>query len=130
MSVTVRAVDSGVGVCTISVTGRMERDGVVVLTVSMTGGMEESAEGVSPESMVGGGVDEGEIVAGFGEVGEGGEMSLTKGEVESNCGCWESITPGMGDSLVEGIDGGSSTTSNCMGMSEFALMEGGGSLER
>lgn len=129
MSVTVRAVDSGVGACTMSVTGRMEGDNAVVLTVSMTGGMEESAEGVWPESMVGGGVGEGEKVAGLGEVGEGGERSLTQGEVESNCGGWESITAGMGESLVEGVDVDSSTISNWMGMSEFALMEGGGSVE-
>ena len=35
----------------------------------------------------------------------------------------------MDESIGEGIDGDSSAISNWMGMSEFALMEGGGSLE-
>lgn len=46
MSVTVRVVDSGVDVCTMSVTGRMIGIGAVVLTESMTGGVEESVEGI------------------------------------------------------------------------------------
>lgn len=39
------------------------------------------------------------------------------------------MTGGMGESLVEGVDGDSSTISNWMGMSECALMEGEGSVE-
>ena len=51
----------------------------VVEGYAMTGGMEKSAEGVWPESMGGGGVGEGETV--LGDVGEGGERSLTQGEI-------------------------------------------------
>lgn len=124
MSVTVRVVDSGVEVCTMSVTGRMVGIGAVVLTVSMTGRVEESAEGIWPESMGGG-----ETAAGLEGLRERGDISLTQGEVESNCGGWESMTGGMGESLVEGVDVDSSAISNWMGMSECALMEGGGSME-
>lgn len=129
MSVTVRVADSGVEVCTISVTGRMVGTGAVVLTVSMTGGLKEPIEGKRPESMCGGGEDEGEIVSGLGGVGERRDLSLTQGEVKSNFGSWESMTGGMGEGLVKGVDVDSSTNSNWMGMSEFALKECGGSVE-
>lgn len=105
-----------------SVTGRMVGVGAVVLTVSMTGGVEAAAEGVWPESTGGGGEGEGETVTGLEGEGE-------RGDVGSNCGGWGSMTGGMGESLVEGLDVGSSTVSNWMGMSECALMEGGGSVE-
>lgn len=39
------------------------------------------------------------------------------------------MTGGTGQTLVEGVDGDSSTISNWMGMSECALMEGEGSVE-
>lgn len=45
-SVTVRVVESAVGVCTRSVTGRMVGHGAVVLTLVTTGQMEESSEGL------------------------------------------------------------------------------------
>lgn len=77
----VRVVDSGVEVCTMSVTGRMVGTGAVVLTVSMTGGVDESTEGTWPESMGGG-----ETATGLRGLGEGGDISLRQGEVESNCG--------------------------------------------
>lgn len=120
MSVTVRVADSGVEVCTISVTGRMVGIGAVVLTVSMTEG---------PESMHGGGVDEGDMVTGLGGVGERGDLLSTQGEVESNFGGWESMTGGIGECPVEGVVVDSSTNSNWMGMSGFALKVGGGSVE-
>ncbi len=129
MSVAVIVVDSGVELCTMSVTGSMVGIGAVVLTVSMTGGVEESAESIWPESMGGGGVGERATVTGLGGVGEQGDISLTQGEVDSNCGGWESMTGGMGQSLVEGVGVDSSIISNWMGMSECALMEGGGSEE-
>lgn len=110
-----------------SVTGRMVGIGAVVLRVSMTGEVEEAAEGVWPDSMGGGGVGEGETVTGLGEVEERGDMTLTQGEVESNCGGWGSMTGVMGESLGANVD--SSTISNLMGMSECVLMEGGGSVE-
>lgn len=121
-TMSVRVVDSGVEVCTMSVTGRMVGIGAAVLTTSTTGGVEESAEGVG--SMGGWGVGEGETEMGLGGVGEGGDISLTQGEVESICGSWESMTGGSGESL----DADSSTISNWMGMSECGLMEGGGSV--
>lgn len=107
MSVAVRVLDSGVEVCTMSVTGRMVGIGAVVLTVSMTGGVEESPEGIWPESMGGG-----ETVTGLGGVGEQGDISSTQGEVDSNCGSWESMTGGKGESLVEGVGVDSSIISN------------------
>lgn len=68
---------------------------------------------------------EGETVTGLGGIGERrGDTSLTQGEVESNCGGWESTTGETGESLGECVD--SSTISNWMGMSECVLMEGGG----
>lgn len=121
MSVRVRVADSGVEVCTMSVTGRMVGIGAVVVTVSMTGGVEESPEGIWPESMGGGGEGERETVTGLRGVGGRGDVSLTQGEAESNCG--------GGVALVEGVDVESSTISNWMEMSECALMEGGGSVE-
>lgn len=62
MSVIVRVVGSGVGVCTMSVTGRMVGIGAVVLTESMIGGVGESADGIWPGSMGGGGVGSGGTV--------------------------------------------------------------------
>lgn len=121
-TMSVRVVDSGVEVCTMSVTGRMVGTGAAVLTTSTTGGVEESAESMGSIGGVGGGVGEGETEMGLGGVGEGGDISLTQGEVESNCGSWESMTRGTGESL----DVDSSTISNWMGMSECGLMEGGG----
>lgn len=56
-------------------------------------------------------------------------MSLTQGKVRSNFGSWESMTGGIGECPVEGLDVDSSTNSNWMGMSEFALRERGGSVE-
>ncbi len=126
MSVTVKVVNSGVEVCTMSVTGRMVGIGAVVLTVSATGGVEESAEGKWPES-----VGEGKTATGIGGLGGLGgreDISFRQGDSESNCGSWESMTGGMGESLVEGVDVDSSI-SNWMGMSECVLMEGGGSVE-
>lgn len=128
MSVIVRVVGSGVGVCTMSVTGRMVGIGAVVLTESMIGGVAESTDGIWPGSMGGGGVGSGATVTGLGGVEERGDISLRQGEVESNCGSWESMAGGTGESLGEGVDVGSSTISNWMGMSECELMEGGGSL--
>lgn len=55
-------------------------------------------------------------MTGLGGVGEGGDISLTHGEVMSNCGGWESTTGGMGESLVERVDADSSTISNWKGM--------------
>lgn len=120
--------DSGVEVCTISVTGRMVGIGAVVLTVSMTGELKEPIEGIRPESMHGGGVDGGEIVTGLGGVGEREGLSITQGEVEFNFDGWESMTC-MGECLVEGVVADLSNNCNSMGMSEFALKEGGGSEE-
>lgn len=68
-TMSVRVVDSGVEVCTMSVTGRMVGIGTAALTTSTTGGLEESAEGIG--SMGGGGVGEGETEVG---VGEGGDI--------------------------------------------------------
>lgn len=130
MSVTTRGADSGVEVCTISVTGRMVGTGTVVSTVSMTQGLKEPIEGKRPESMCGGGEDEGEIVSGLRGVGEWRDLSLTQGEVRSNFGSWESMTGRIGECPVEGLDVDSSTNSNLMGMSEFALRERGDSVER
>lgn len=135
MSVSVRVIDSGEEVCTMSVTGRMVGIGAVILTVSMTGGVEDSTEGIWPEPMGGGetatglgGLGELGGLEGLGRLGEQGDISLRQGEVESNCGGWESMTGGMGESLVEGVDVDSSTISNWMGMSECVLMEGGRSM--
>lgn len=115
--------------CTMSVTGRMVGTGAVVLTVSMTEGVEEASGGVWPESVGGGGVGEGETDIGLGGVGEQGDISLTQGEVGSNCSGWGCMTGGMGESLVEGVDIDSSTISNWMGMSVCGLVEGGASEE-
>lgn len=112
-----------------SVTGRMVGTGAVVLTVSMTGGVEKGSGGVWPESMGGGGVGEGETVTGLGGEGEQGDISLTQGEVGSNCGDWGCMTGGMGESLVGGVDVESSTISKWMGMSVCTLMGGGASEE-
>lgn len=59
MSVTVRAVESGVEECTLSLTGRM------ALASSMTGGVEESSEAIWPESVGGGGTGDEEAVTGL-----------------------------------------------------------------
>lgn len=112
-----------------SVTGRTVGISAVVLTVFITGGVEEASEGVWPESMGGGGVGEGKTVSVLGGVGGRGDISLTQGDVGSNCSCSGSITGGMGESLFEGVDVDCSTISNWVGMSEFALMEGGRSVE-
>lgn len=114
--------ESGAG-STMSVTGRMVGDR------GSGGGVEESVGGVGAESMGGGGAGGGETSTGVGEVGEA-VTSLIQGGVEANCGDWESVTWGVGKSVVEGIDVGSSTISNSTtGMSDCALMEGGGSAE-
>lgn len=110
-----------------SVTGRTVGISAVVLTVFITGGVEEASEGVWPESMGGGGVGEGKTVSVLGGVEGRGDISLTQGDVGSSCS--GSITGGMGESLFEGVDVDCSTISNWVGMSEFALMEGGRSVE-
>lgn len=125
VSVTVRATDSGVEVRTMSVMGRMVGDDCpAALTVSMTGGAGEPCEGEWPESLGGGGVGGGGLGG-----GGGGAISLTQGEVESNCCGWESTTGGVGESLVEGGHVESSAISNWMEMSECVLTDGGGSVE-
>lgn len=110
-----------------SVMGRMV--GAVVLTVPMIGRVEESAEGVWPMSMGGGGLGEGETVTGLAGVGEGGARSLTQGEVDSNSCGWESMSGGMRESPVGGVNVDSSIISNWIGMSEGSLKEGGGSAD-
>lgn len=128
ISVTGRVVDPGVEVCTMSmsVTGRIVGVTAVALTVSLTGGDVKSTDGVWPESAGRGREgreDEGETVAGLEGTGETADTSLTQAEVESNCSGWESLVEGV----VVGVD--SSPISGWVGMSEWALIEGGRSLE-
>lgn len=68
MSVTVKMLDSGVEVCTMSVTGRTGGDIVIGLSAGTVGGVEESTEGLLSES-IGGGI-EGKTVTGLRSVEE------------------------------------------------------------
>lgn len=124
----VKVVDSGVGVCTMSVMGRMVEDGAVVSTVSTTGGVEESTGGSWSASVRGEGVREGETVARTGE-GGGRGASSTHREEESNCGrSSQSMRGSEGVAKhMAGVDAGSSADrdSDGMGMTKSVLMEGG-----
>lgn len=122
VSVTADVADSGMKVCTISVTGRTLGICAFILTVSVAAGLTKPLVGTSSESQWGAGLNEVETLTGLGE-----GLSLTQGESKS--GRHESARGVMGECLVEGADVDSSTSSNCMGMSEFVLAEGGSSAD-
>lgn len=96
-AMSVKVVDCGVGVGTMSVTGRMVGVDVVALTLSRAGGEGESAGGIWSGS-----VGEGET---------GADISLSQGAAESTSAGSESTTGGTSESLEEGVDVDSSTIS-------------------
>lgn len=96
-AMSVKVVDSGVGVGRMSVTGRMVGVDVMALTLSRSGREVESAGGIWSGS-----VGEGET---------GADISLSQGVVGSTSAGSESTTGGTSESFKEGMDVDSFTIS-------------------